>query len=138
MAAQLDHFNTVCASKAKNIADTGTKTITYAGPEGSGSCTYNYTEVKELASLTETFQGITETLDVGRQLDHLHRFDRLGLDAEMAYLKQEVTAGRALELQTIDETLRSIVQDADVMARVRARASAMLTQIAPAERELAR
>jgi hypothetical protein len=138
LSAQLDHFNRDCASKAKNIADTGTKMLTYTGADGSGSCTFNYTEIKELASLMQTIQGITETLDLGRELDHLHRFDRLGLDAEMAYLQQEVAAGRALELQTIDQTLRAIVEDTDVMARVRTKASAMLTQIAGAERDTAR
>jgi hypothetical protein len=129
LAATLNHFNTTCASKAKNIADTGTKTLSYAGADGSGSCTYNYTEVKEVEALTEIFEGITETLDEGRELDRLHRYDRLGLDAAMIYLTQEVAAGRALELGMIETTLHSIAEDADVMARVRARAGALLSQI---------
>jgi len=130
LARQLDHFKVACASKAKNIADTGTKTLTYAGPDGGGACTYNYTDIKELTLLTETIQGITETLDEGRELDRLHRYDRLGLDPAMAYLQAEVAAGRALELQLIQDSLSEIADDADVLARVRAKASAMLKQIA--------
>jgi len=132
LAGQLNHFNKTCASKAKNVADTGTKTLTYAGADGSGSCTYNYTENKELQTLTEVFEGITETLDQGRELERLHRYDRLGLDSAMSYLSDEVAAGRALEVGTIEATLRAIAEDADVMARVRAKANALLSQIAMA------
>ena len=128
LAAQLDHFNQTCASKAKNIADTGTKTMTYSGPDGKGSCTYNFTEIKELAALTELVQAVAQTLDSGRELDRLHRYDRLGLDSAMTSLQQEVAAGRAVELQTIGDSLRSIAGDNDLLARVRAKASAMLTQ----------
>ena len=134
LAAQLDHFNRDCASKAKNVADTGTKTISYSGPDGHGSCTYNYTEIKELVALTQLIQGITETLDTGRELDRLHRYDRLGLDSAMSSLVQEAASGRALELETIGDSLRAIVSDNDVLARVRAKANAMLTQ----ERDAAR
>jgi hypothetical protein len=135
LAGQLEHLKVACASKAKNIADTGTKTLTYAGPDGSGTCTYNYTDIKELTALTEAIQGITETLDEGRELDRLHRYDRLGLDSAMAYLKDEVAAGRALEVQLIGDSLSAIAGDADVLARVRAKASAMLKEIAVAQPE---
>jgi hypothetical protein len=131
LSQQLDHFNKVCASKAKNIADTGTKTLSYAGPDGSGSCTYNYTESKDVQALTDTFQGIAETMDRGRELDHLHRFDRLGLDAAIKFLADEVSEGHALEIGTIAASLRSIASDPDVMERVRTRANALLAAAEP-------
>ena len=91
LAHSLNYFNIACASTAKNVADTGKKTLDYIrlGANGSradgvlGSCTYNYTENKDVQTLTDIFQGIADTLDEGRKLDYLHRFDRLGLDAEM-------------------------------------------------------
>src|SRR5205823_7571283 len=107
------------ASKAKNIADTGKKTLTYTGPDGSGSCTYNYSENKTIDMLTNTFLAIAYTLDEGRRLEFLHRYDRLGLDAEMSLLLQEVGAGRALELGTIAPALAAIVDDTAVIQRVR-------------------
>jgi len=128
MAEKLNRFDMDCASKLKNIADTGTKTLRYEGRDGEGSCTYNYSENKDVQSLTDTFQGIAETLDTGRKLDQLHRFDRLGLDSAMKYLVEEVSSGRALEIGTITKSLESIAQDTDVMARVRNRATALLTQ----------
>jgi hypothetical protein len=129
-ARTLNHFNVECASKAKNIADTGTKTFTYAGSDGSGSCVYNYSENKMVDTLTSTFLGIASTLDEGRKLEFLHRYDRLGLDAEMNSFADEVKEGRALELGTISPTLASIADDAAVIQRVRLRAAKMLEQVA--------
>ena len=74
-ARELDHFNIECASKLKNIANTGNKTLSYSGADGRGSCTYNYSENKSVSSLTDTFLAIAFTLDTGRRLDFLHRFD---------------------------------------------------------------
>ncbi|WP_260740225.1 hypothetical protein [Tunturiibacter lichenicola] len=129
-ARSLNHFDTECASKAKNIADTGKKILTYSGSDGSGTCTYNYSENKNVDTLTNTFLAIAYTMDEGRKLEFLHRYDRLGLDAEMAYLSQEVQEGRALELGTISPTLASIADDTALIQRVRLKASKMLEQSA--------
>jgi len=131
LAHDLHNFNAACASKAKNIADTGKKTLLYQGPNGEGSCTYNYSENKSVGQLTEIFLGIAATLDQGRELDRLHRYDRLGLDAAIGFLAQQTSAGRALELGTIQATLRSIADDAEVMQRVRTRANALLALVPP-------
>jgi hypothetical protein len=129
-ARAANYFNMECASKAKNIADTGKKTLTYTGADGSGSCTYNYSENKTIDTLTSTFQGIASTMDEGRRLEFLHKYDRLGLDAEMISLTQEAEAGRALELGTIAPTLAAIADDTAVIQRVRLRAQKMLEQVA--------
>ena len=125
-ARALNRFATVCASTAKNIADTGTKTLHYTGDGGEGSCTYNFSENKRVVLLTDLFQGIARTLDVGRRLDFQHRFDRLGLDSTMASLSEEVNGGRAIELGIISPTLRSLAEDGEVLERVRQRASRLL------------
>ena len=132
LADELDHFNIACASKAKNVADTGTKMLTYFSPGTTNSCTYNYSENQSVAALTDLFQGVAETMDHGRELEHLHRYDRLGLDAELESFSREVADGHAIELQTIAPALRSIAQDADLMQRVRTQARALLSLV-PAE-----
>jgi hypothetical protein len=131
IARVLNHFNFDCASKARNVADTGYKNLAYTVANGGviGSCEYNYTENKDVQTLTDILEGIAETMDEGRKLDYLHRYDRLGLDAEMESFSREVADGRALELGTIAPTLRSIADDPDVMQRVRTRASALLTLV---------
>lgn len=131
-ANSLKDFNVQCESHLRNVADTGRKTLSFAGPEGHGECTYNFSENKAVVELTDTFLGMAETMDQGRQLEHLHRFDRLGLDAAISSLAQEVSSGRALELGTIAGTLRSIASDGELMQRVRLRASQLLSLL-PAE-----
>jgi hypothetical protein len=128
-ARAANRFDMECASKAKNIADTGKKTLTYTGPDGSGSCTYNYSENKTIAALTDTFLAIAYTIDEGRRLEFLHRYDRLGLDAEMISLSQELEAGRALELGTIAPALASLADDGALIQRVRVKAQKMLEQV---------
>ena len=127
-ARSANRFDLACASKAKNIADTGTKTLSYSGADGSGSCVYNYTENKNAVLLTDVFLGIASTMDEGRRLEFLHRYDRLGLDSEMNSFSQEVTEGRALELGTISAALSAIAEDAAVIERVRLRAAKMLAE----------
>jgi hypothetical protein len=130
-ARDLNRFNLTCASAAKNIADTGTKSLQYTGEGGDGSCVYNYSQDKRVVALTDLFQAIAMTLDIGRKLDFDHRFDRLGLDATMATLVEEVDAGRATELGTISATLKSIAQDSELLERVRLRAAKLLRQARP-------
>ena len=127
-ARGLDRFNVACASKAKNIADTGKKTLSYVGADGRGSCTYNYSEIKSVTTLTDTFLAIAFTMDEGRKLDFLHRYDRLGLDAEMTTLMHEMDEGRALELGTIAPSLYAIAGDTALIQRVRLRAAKLLEQ----------
>jgi hypothetical protein len=129
-ARSVNRFNIECASKLKNIADTGKKTLTYTGADGSGSCLYNYSENKSVDMLTNTFLAIAYTIDEGRRLAFLHRYDRLGLDAEMITFGQELDAGRALELGTITPTLAAIANDNALIQRVRLKAQKMLEQIA--------
>jgi hypothetical protein len=117
---------TACETKVKNIADTGTKTLAYRDAAGEGTCSYNYSENKGVVELTRMFQGIETTLEEGRALDFKHRFDRLGLDAEISNLMAAVEAGRAIELGNIAPTLRSIAGDTELIQRVRLRAAKLL------------
>jgi hypothetical protein len=137
LAGELDHFNIACASKVKNVADTGTKTLTYAAPGTMHSCTYNYSENKSVSLLTDLFEGVAETMDEGRALDHLHRYDRLGLDAELQSFSREVAEGHAVELGTIASTLRAIAEDANLTQRVRTQARALLTMVSVETRQAA-
>ncbi len=129
-ARTVNYFNVECESKAKNIADTGKKTLSYRGSDGSGSCTYNYSENKTVDTVTNTFLAIAYTMDEGRRLDFLHRYDRLGLDAEMISFGQEYDAGRAMELGLISPTLAAIVDDNAIIQRVRLKAQKMLELVA--------
>ena len=120
------NFNVPCESKIKNLANTGRKTLTYAGPDGAGSCVYNYSEIKDVQSLTDTFLATAFTLDEGRRLEFKKRFDRLGLDAEISALAHAAEAKQAVELGTISAVLTGIANDTELMERVRLRAAKLL------------
>lgn len=128
LARAADRFDRVCQSKAKNVADTGAKTLTYVGADGKGECRFNYTEVKPVAELTDLFLGIETTLEIGRRLDFLRRFDRLGLDAEIISLGTLVAEHRAWGVEAIGGTLRSIANDTELLQRVRLRAAKIIEQ----------
>ena len=125
-ARSLHFFARPCASKAKGIADTGSKTLAYTGPDGAGSCTYNYSESKIVDALTTTFQGMEVTLEEGRKLTFFHRYDRLSLGAEMTYLFEAAQSGRALEMGNIAGELKALADDTEVLERVRSRAATLL------------
>jgi hypothetical protein len=137
LAGGLNHFRMECESRARKMANLGTKTLTYRDAEGEGSCTYNYPDDKSVQALTAIFRGMAETMDEGRKLDYLHRYDRLGLDAELEYFSVEVSEGRAQELETIASSLEAIAMDAEVMQRARTRAGALLATIPTGSAELA-
>lgn len=117
-----------CETKAKHIANTGQKTIVYkTGSDGSVNCTFNYSDDEKLQDTANAFVAIAATMQMGTQLAKLHRYDRLGLDAQIQYLDEEMKAGRALEVQNIAPVLKSIAEDDRVIDRVRRKAARMLT-----------
>lgn len=134
LAREADRFKGTCEAKAKNVANMGMKTLTYDGADGSGTCAYNYTEVKPVSTLTDIFLAVQETLELGRQMDFKRRFDRLGLDAVINTLSQRVDAHQAMEVGTIAPSLRTIASDTELMQRVRLRAAKMLEQADAANR----
>jgi hypothetical protein len=127
-ARELKRFDLFCGTKAKNIANTGKMTLSYKGPDGSGSCMYNYSDEKNVTMLTEMVYGIAYTMEVGRKLEFEHRYDRLGLDAELLSLEKAIADKNALELGNIAPQLNSLAFDTEVMQRVRTRAAKLLEQ----------
>jgi hypothetical protein len=69
---------------------------------------------------------IANTVQAGVELDRLHRYDRLGLDAVMRRLAADVKEHRAVEVIAIQPTLQRLAEDEAVMERVRARAQELL------------
>ena len=119
-----------CETSQKKIAQTGTKMLRLERAGAAVTCTYNYSEDKRIQEATATFQAIAVTMQEAPRLEHLHRFDRLGLDAELAIFVQSVREGRAIEVGNIAATLRSLAADNDLMERVRSRAADLLQHVA--------
>ncbi len=127
-AAERHHwFNEACESHLK-VAFQGWKTLAYTGPQGHGSCTFNYSKDKEIQSLGESLGAVAETILEGGRLEMLLEHDRLGLDQEMEYLTEAVDDGRAQQICTIRDILERLAGDDEVLERVRKRARMLLAE----------
>jgi hypothetical protein len=119
-------FNMPCESHMK-VAFQGWKTLTYTGPQGHGSCTFNYSRDKDLQSLGDAMEAVAETILEGARLELLLQHDRLGLDQEMEFLTEAVGDGRAQQVCAIRGILERLAADDEVLDRVRKRARYLLT-----------
>jgi len=124
----------LCETRLKHLAQTGRKTIIVMTKDSSPRCEFNYSDDERVNAAESAFQAIAETMQYGDRLQREHRYDRLGLDAEIDSLKSEAQADRAIELQNIAPVLQSILEDDRVMERVRRKAGRLLqlAGVAPA------
>lgn len=127
LAQQHNWFSQNCESRAK-VAFQGWKKISYSGPEGQGSCTFNYSQDKQIQAFGESLIGVAETLHEGARLELLLQHDRLGLDREMEYISDSAKDGRLREIVAIREILQRLAQDDELLERVRKRARNLLAQ----------
>lgn len=118
-------FNEDCESRMK-VAFQGWKTLSYVGPGGKGSCTFNYSKDKEIQALGDSLTAVAETLIEGARLETLLQHDRLGLDREMEFLAEAAKDGRMREVGSIREILERLEADPAVLDRVRKRARMLL------------
>ena len=121
------YFAYPCEGHMK-VAFQGTKKLSYMGPEGSGSCEFNYSKDKEIQALSESFLSIESTLLFGARLEKMLQHDRLGLDQELEGLVAAAHDGSAIELGVISDTLNKIAADEQVMERARKKARMLLAQ----------
>jgi hypothetical protein len=119
-------FPKACDDGGKNIAFQGTKTLEYMGPDGQGSCIYNWSKNAQISKLTDQFQAIAATLDEGSKLQRQYEHGRLSLDSEMEILAQMVRDGRAIEIENIAPLLQTLAGDEAVLQRVQRRAKTLL------------
>jgi len=118
-------FNTECESHMK-VAFQGWKKLSYSGPEGQGSCAFNYSRDKEIQALGDSLLSVAETILTGARLEMLLQHDRLGLDRELESLEEAAREGRAQQICAIRGILERLAEDPEVMERVRKRARMLL------------
>jgi hypothetical protein len=125
-------FAKSCDDGGKNIAFQGTKTLEYEGPDGKGSCIYNWSKNAQIGKLTDQFEAIAATLDEGSKLQRQYEHGRLSLDSEMEILEQMVREGRAIEIENIAPLLQRLSGDEAILQRVQRRARTLL-EAAPSD-----
>jgi hypothetical protein len=130
LAKALNYFNGNFDYKHK-VAFTGTKTMIYADPVRYFKTSYNYSVNKDIDELTRLFQGISNTIEHGRKLQFVRRFDKLGLERELKGMEELARNGYLAEIQIIAPTLRSIANDSSVLHIARERAQRLLENLNP-------
>jgi hypothetical protein len=108
------------------VASTGRKTLTYADPTRHFETTYNFSENKDIAEITRLFQGISNTIEHGRKLQFLRRFDKLGLDSELKGMEDMNQNGYLAEIQIIAPLLQNLANDSSILHMARERAKRLL------------
>jgi hypothetical protein len=120
-------FTADCESHMK-VAFQGWKKLTYTGPDGAGSCTFNYSKDRSIQDLGESLVAVAATIVEGARLENLLQHDRLGLDKEMEYIAEASGDGRVQQMGSIKPILEKLADDPQVMERVRKRARALLAR----------
>lgn len=127
-AREANYFNGDFSYKKHVVASTGKKTLTYSDPVRHFSTTYDYSDNKVIEEITNIFSGISNTIEHGRKLVFLHRFDKLGLEEELKGMESAAEGHNLAEIQIIAPTLKSIADDSKVLNIARQRAKRLLAQ----------
>lgn len=120
-------FGGACESHLK-VAFVGLKRLSYQGPDGQGSCEFNYSKDSEIQALGESLVSVALTIVEGAKLESLLHHDPLGLDKEMEVLTDAAADGRAQQVGAIRGILQHLADDDNVLDRVRKRARALLAK----------
>ena len=127
-AREANYFNGDFSFKKHPVASTGKKTLTYGDPDRYFETTYDYSENKPIEEITNILTGISATIEHGRKLQFLHRFDKLGLEDELKGMEAAESSHNLAELQIIRPTLESIAGDTTVLNIARQRAKRLLAK----------
>src|SRR5580700_3190168 len=104
-------FNVACETTKVKVAFTGKKALQYTGPDGNGSCTFNWSRDQQLMKVSDDLIAVAFTLEEGRRLAVEHEHSRLSLDAELEELQDAAKSGRAQQIQNIAPQLEAIAAD---------------------------
>jgi hypothetical protein len=127
LAKQAHYFEGEVDSKKKNLAFTGTKTLTYKDAQKSTRASYNYSTVPPVQEITTLLQSLSTTLEFGHRLDYYLRYQKLALDEELKRMEEQSNRGGGIEeISSVAPVLQKIADDPSVINVVRARAERLL------------
>jgi hypothetical protein len=126
LARRAHYFEGQIDTRNKNLAFTGTKTLTYKDAQKSTQASFNYSPVPPVQELTAFFQALSATLEFGHRLDYYFRYQKLALDEELKRMEELSNSGGLAEISAVAPILRKIADDPAVIKVVRARAQRLL------------
>jgi hypothetical protein len=128
LAEQAGYFNGDFEFHKHAVAHTGKKTLAYSDASRHFQTVFNFSENRAIDELAHIFGGISLTLQHGRRIQFLRRFDKLGLEAELKGAEQDLESDNLVELQLIAPLLESIANDKAILHIARQRAEHLLAK----------
>lgn len=129
LAAALQCFQGEFEYRGGRVANMGAKTLKCTYADRESHTTYNYSTNPRLQELTTLFQNISNTMESGRRLDYLQRYDKLGLEAELKFMEEQEKSKLLAELQAVAPQLERILNDGSILNVTRHRAEHLLQVI---------
>ena len=126
LAKKSQYFTGKVDSGHKNIANTGVKTLIYKDASHNSQATYNYSIVQPVEQLTSIFQNLSTTIEFGRRLVYLHKYEKLALDDQLKRMEDMQHENSLGDVGSIAPVLKDIANDSSVMNVSRARALRLL------------
>ena len=126
LSAKAGYFQKDLDSRRKNMAFTGKKTLGYKDAQRNGESTYNYSPDSAVQELTNLFQGLSATLELGHRLEYSLRYQKLALAEELKRTEESARLSPPIEIQAIAPILEQIIADSSVLNVTRARAQRLL------------
>jgi hypothetical protein len=124
--AKQAHYFSGKIDSGKNVAFTGSKTLTYREGQLSNTARYNYSTFLPVQHLTALFQNVAATLEYGRRLAYYHQYQKLALDDELKRMEAQARNSELSEIDSVAPVLREIEDDTSVINMVRARAKELI------------
>lgn len=126
LAKRANYFQGEFDYKKGKIAHTGDKTLIYQDGAKRYETTFNWSQHHSIQGLADYFQGISITMEFGRKLEHLYRFEKLGLERELKRMEELKRSGQLPEVQALEPILKKIAADKSVVNVSRQRAMRLL------------
>jgi hypothetical protein len=126
-AKALNYFNMDLKYAGKtNIANTGDKILSYMAEGKTTKASYNYSSNPKAQELTKLFQQMSNTFELGRQLDYALRFDKLGVDQKLKQLESLERDRAAPGLPVLVPILERVLNEPTTMNISRQRANFLI------------
>ncbi|MBI4464904.1 MAG: hypothetical protein HY647_09395 [Acidobacteria bacterium] len=129
LARKLNRFRETPLESKRPVARMGTKTLIYDNSAEHYEVRFNHTEVREALELVEIFERISQTQQHAFRLQHLLRFDRLGIVKELLNLEMSLDQGRLAEPALLLPLLEKIRKDRSLVNVAQSRAAQVIAKI---------
>jgi hypothetical protein len=126
LSKRAHYFTGKVDSDRKNVANTGTKALIYKDGARTSRAVFNYSPLPPVQQLTALFQNLSATLEFGRRLVYLHKYEKLALDDELKRMEEMQRDNGLSDVQVVAPVLQGIADDWSVMNVSRSRALRLL------------